>query len=136
MKRQTLLYALTTLAGLFPVFHANAVETKIGGIYSNLRYNQDGGDLLGTELLVVGTENGWVVFYQHWEGGADKPIVVPATVDHDHISFAIPDSDGGGGGYEGRISISGFEGTVRHRDSTGATKADPISLKRKPSYWE
>jgi hypothetical protein len=35
----------------------SVAQTPISGIYSNLRYNSEGGDLLGMELLVLPNES-------------------------------------------------------------------------------
>ncbi|HEY4201453.1 MAG TPA: hypothetical protein VGM83_12935 [Devosiaceae bacterium] len=137
MCRRPVAIALLAMLFVIPMqCGAYAAQAKVGGIYSDLHYNEDGGDLLGTELFIVATEDGWAVFYQHWEGGGDKPIVVPATVQDGRLSFDIPDSYSGGGEYEGVVTAAGFEGTIHYRDSDGAAHDQPIKLKRTKSYWE
>ncbi len=135
--RRRVATVLLALLFVIPIARAaNAAQAKVGGIYSDLHYNEDGDDLLGTELFIVASEDGWAVFYQHWEGGGDKPIVVPATVKDDRLSFDIPESYSGGGKYEGLITTVGFEGTVQYRGKDGAVRDQPIRLKRTKSYWE
>ena len=120
-----------------------ASQVKISGIYSDLYFNEEGGDLLGTEIMIVPVGSGeWAVFHQHWEGSSRFPVAVPANVKGDRISFKVQHPVEGdekpepATQYEGRISAQGFEGTYRHPLTDGTMQSEPIKLKRKKSYWE
>jgi hypothetical protein len=116
-----------------------AVETKvrIPGIYSNLYYNREGGDLLGTEIFIVFADSdGYVAFVQCWQGGTTMPVVVPVKVDGDKLSFSIPAPSLGEGEYKGTISAAGFDGTWRRRDTRDGFSEEKIHLKRTKSYWQ
>jgi hypothetical protein len=119
----------------FPAFAASE-RPHITGIYSNLYYNRQGGDLLGTELFIVSAPAGYVLFFQNWEGGGSDPVAVPVKVLGDRISFTIPEPSLGAGDYEGRINRAGFEGSWHHRLADGSHRSDAIRLKRKSSYWQ
>jgi hypothetical protein len=119
--------------------HLDAAEKKIRitGIYSDLTYSQEGGDLLGTEIFLVSAqEHGYFAFVQSWAGGTTPPVVVPVQVDGDKVTFAVPAPSIGEGNYEGRISGTGFDGTCRRPLASGGFSEEPIRLKRKKSYWE
>jgi len=117
----------------------SAADTKprITGIYSDMSYHQESGDLVGTEIFVVYTPNEYVAFFQNWEGGSSRPVVVPVQVSGDTIAFKVPEPSLGAGEYIGRVGKTGFDGTVRYRRPDGTSgKAEPIHLKRKKSYWQ
>jgi hypothetical protein len=118
---------------------AEAAEQKvrITGIYSDLYYNREDGDLGGTELFIVGVgELGYAAFIQHWEGGTRMPVVVPVEVNGNKVTFSVPAPSLGEGQYEGRITQNAFDGNWRHPLVGGGFAEDPIHLRRKKSYWQ
>jgi len=116
---------------------ASEPKIQITGIYSDLYYNREGGDLLGTELFIVGAgSHGHMAFVQSWQGGTGVPVVVPIQVDGNKVTFSVPEQSLGEGKYEGRISRTGFDGTWHHPLASGGFAEDPIHLKRKKSYWQ
>ncbi len=127
-----------TIISLMLISTLFAAERKphITGIYTDLRYNSEAGDLLGTEIFIVFTGNGYAAFFQHWEGGAAPPVVVSVKVDGTRVSFAVPAPSDGEGVYEARIANGGLEGVWRHPLADGTTKEEHIHLARKPSYWQ
>jgi hypothetical protein len=46
----------------------NATDTALEGVYASVRMHQESGDLLGEELLVVKTIQGFTAFYTDYEG--------------------------------------------------------------------
>jgi hypothetical protein len=115
---------------------AAEIKVRIPGIYTNLNYNSEGGDLLGTEVFIVNADvNGYVAFVQSWQGGTTMPVVVAVKVDGDKLSFSIPAPSLGEGEYKGTISATGFDGTWRHRDARNGLSEEKIHLKRTKSYW-
>jgi hypothetical protein len=116
-----------------------AAETKprVPGMYSNLYYNSEGGDLLGTEVFIVYADvNGYVAFVQNWQGGTTMPVVVPVKVDGDKLSFTVPAPSLGEGEYKGTVSATGFDGTWRRPDAKNGFSEERIHLKRTKSYWQ
>ena len=66
--------------------------TKVTGIYSDLHYIADAGDVLGMEILIVlGGEQGYFAVLQCAEGLPSKPVVVAATVRGAEVEFAPHD---------------------------------------------
>ncbi|HYK78709.1 MAG TPA: hypothetical protein VEU95_03735 [Micropepsaceae bacterium] len=116
---------------------ATAAERQphITGIYSDLEYNREAGDLLGTELFIVLGPKGYEAFVQVSEGSPGPSAVVPVKVERDHISFSAPEPSLGAGTYEGRISPNSFIGT-RTGVAGGQTVTKPVRLLRKNSYWQ
>ncbi len=120
------LLVLSLAAG--PVFGQTS-KPKVTGIYSNLRYNQEGGDLLGMELLVIPSGAGYKAFVQIAEGGAPYTAVVPVTVEKSRISFTLP-FDGAYGGMR-------FVGELKAASLVINSVAGPDeTLRRGKSYWQ
>jgi hypothetical protein len=139
-RRHSLVLAITICGAVST--QACAVErqkVRVPGIYSSLVYSEEGGDLLGTEIFIVPSDLAnlaYVVFVQCWEGGSTPPVTVPVKVSGDSISFTVPGPSCAEGTYKGRISKAGFDGTFMRRLVDGTSKAEPVHLKRKPSYWQ
>jgi len=134
---RTTLVLVLTMVMMAGQLHAVEKKIRVTGIYSNLYYNQEGGDLLGTEIFIVSAqEGGYFAFFQSWAGGTAVPVVVPVQVDGNKVTFAIPAPSLGEGNYEGRISGTGFDGKFRYPLASGGFGEEPIHLKRKPSFWQ
>lgn len=134
--RATAIAGITVVSMTRPI-HAAEQRTKITGIYSDLYYNHQGGDLLGTEVFIVGAGiHGLVAFVQNWQGGTTVPVVVPVLVNGNTVRFSVPAPSMGEGEYEGRVSRSGFDGVWHHPLAGGGHTDNPIHLKRKKSYWQ
>ena len=97
-----------------------------------MAYNEESGDLNGSELFVIASQNGWHVFYQESRGELAVPQLVPASLDGSSLRFTLP-SCGRGEGYPvqfaGTITETGLTGTVS--DSGGR-----VELARTRSYWQ
>lgn len=116
-------------SGLAGAAHAATPEPKIAGIYSDLHYSQEGGDLLGMELLVVPTESGYAAFVQIAEGGAPYTAMTPVGIAGTHVSFELPP----GGAYGGVRFTGEWNGS-----SLVVTwpAGDVETLRRGKSYWQ
>jgi len=62
----------------------------VTGIYGNLHYNAEGGDLLGMELLIIPDNSGYVACVQIAEGGSPFVVVVPFVVTGSQVQFTLP----------------------------------------------
>ncbi|MFI4939940.1 MAG: hypothetical protein ACHP7O_06315 [Burkholderiales bacterium] len=103
------------------------------GIYSNLAYNKEGGDLLGMELMIIpsaeGAESTYTVFVQFAEGSAPFAAVVPLKVSGTKIEFEFPAASP----YPGEHVVGAFTGKeLVVRWSNGSIE----HLKRGKSYWQ
>lgn len=116
--------------------NTNAAELqsrKISGIYSNLYFNQEGGDLLGLELLILpsgrGSELAYSAVVQIADGGAPYSVIVPLHVVGNQIEFTIPS----GGSYADEHFIDIFKDVeLIVRWSNGTEE----KLKKGKSYWQ
>lgn len=64
---------------------------KLRGVFSNLSYHQEAGDLLGIEIIVVPGRSGNFALVQHAEGSMHDPILVPLIENSSgEVSFTIP----------------------------------------------
>ena len=114
-------------------FGANGHAKHITGIYSNLHYVGDAGDLVGTELVIVPAEKDYKVFFQLSEGGFPFTALATLKVTGSDIEFTLPP----GGDYGGMR----FKGTIKGNDLTlhpvlPAGDGMDETLKRGKSYWQ
>ncbi len=109
-------------------------QIKVSGIYSDLAYNAEGGDLLGMELLVIpaGEDNDglrWNAFFQLSEGEAPYCTVVSLVVRGTKVEFTLPP----GGAFGGRRYTGTISGTEIALTSPGGQVEH---LHRGKSYWQ
>ncbi len=104
-------------------------SARISGIYSNLTYIEEAGDLVGMELAIVPSGNGYTAFVQIAEGGEPYTALVSFVVRGSEVEFTLPSSPSyPAAHFTGTWSESGL--AIRGRD--GETEI----LKRGHSYWE
>ena len=113
------------------------VPVHVTGMYSNLYYNEEGGDLLGMEIFIFRSKDGYQALVQIAEGELPTVLLVPLDVDGANIRFTIP-GDGTSNSsstFSGTVSAQGIKGHWSDgRLSTKGTK-DEV-LKRGKSYWQ
>ena len=102
---------------------------KITGIYSNMSYNREGGDILGMEVFLVYSHDGYRVVYQSSEDEPSSPMVIPAKVEGNAISFLIPSGTDPRGNFIGKIEPTEMVGTFSGNGQT-------VHLPRRASYWQ
>jgi hypothetical protein len=124
--RAIVVFALSLLA-----WQASFSETppKPTGIFTDMSYHSEGGDMLGTELFVVKSNHGYYVIYQSSEGEPSVPVVIPAKVDGTKINFDVPSSVDSNGSFSGVISNTGLIGTFSDSQQI-------VHLRRASSYWQ
>jgi hypothetical protein len=112
-----------------------ATGASIIGIHGDLKYNEEAGDLLGTEFRITESHGHYRAAVQVAEGTPGQIFTVPAAVIGNLISFTIVE-----GGYKesyvGRVTAAGFDGTLTvttHRQTI--TKKLRLPRKR-TSYWQ
>lgn len=117
---------------------AQEAKHRVTGIYSDLYYNSEAGDLLGMELLVVPgpstTAPDYVAFVQIAEGGAPYTAVVPFVVAGSRIEFTLPSGDPA---YSGThfVGVVTKSAVTLHQEK-GSEKGQAETLKRGKSYWQ
>jgi hypothetical protein len=109
-------------------------KVKYAGTFSNLEYNQEGGDLLGMEIKIVPTKKGYQGALQIAEGGPSELMVVDVSFEKDNVKFEIPKAYSvyGGGVFEGKIDSKGIKGTLRFKETEGEKEI----LTRGRGYWD
>lgn len=129
MKYTTCLFLSVFLLGIISTgISAHGTSPKTTGIYTDMSYNAEGGDVIGTEIFVVDTNHGYYVVFQSGDGEPSVPVVVPAEVSGSSIHFTLP-SGMVGGSFTGTIGATELIGSFSSNHQT-------IHLKRKTSYWQ
>ena len=91
MKSIVVAVGLLLSSALAPAVSAPQVHPRVSGVYSDLHYNSEGGDLLGMELLIIPSDpSGYRAFVQIAEGGAPFAVIVPLLVDGSRVEFTLP----------------------------------------------
>jgi hypothetical protein len=112
-------------------------DASVAGTYSNLYYNEEGGDLLGLEIIIRRQGGDYRAGVQVAEGEPLPIVTVPVRVRGRQIEFTVPKPAEAAGHYAGSITDAGL------LLSEGSEKASwieriprkPYLLKRKCSYW-
>ncbi len=101
---------------------------RIAGIYSNLRYGEESGDLTGWEILVTPRESGgFNATIQLAEGGAPVVMMGTLVVNGSKIVLTIP---------AGQALAGSYSGTISAVELKIETPAGPETLKRGKSWWQ
>ncbi len=130
--RQVSFTGFMSFALIFTSINAAATEPghpKVTGMFSDMEYSQESGDVIGIEVFLVYSNRGYFAVYQASEGEPSVPVVISAKVDGSSVSFQVPpeiDSRGS------------FNGTIGNSELTGrfSGNGQVVHLKRKSSYWQ
>jgi hypothetical protein len=132
MRKITAFAAATALL-LAPVACvATDAKSRITGVFSDLRYVPDAGDVVGTEIFLIYGGGPYYVLIQCAEGRVGGPVLLPAIVDGANLSVTVPkDNDAGcpGGEMRAEISARGLNGKTGRLEWPGF-------LPRRKSYWQ
>jgi hypothetical protein len=123
-------FAITFLSAAFAFA---APPAKVTGIFSNLHYVVEAGDVMGFEIFILyGGNSGYYAVVQCANGWPSKPAVVAATVRRNEVEFSLHsdvDSHCPEGIFKGRVTTQGLNGVFESTEYPGF-------LKRKRSYWQ
>jgi hypothetical protein len=122
------------IAGLVLTSAAHAADRapRVTGFFSDMHYNEEGGDVIGTEVHIVVTRGGYHAVVQCAEGEPGVSVVVPVVASGSAIEFELPDQQQilcCPGRFRGTVSKDALRGKF---DGCG----DKLVLKRKRSYWQ
>ena len=130
LNRKHILFFLFTVISVSLVYSQKL--PRITGVYSNLQYGKESGDLIGMEVNIVYSTDGKNVQYyalvQEAKGVANPPVLVQVKVNKDEIEFTISDKEMNRT-FRGKISKKELVGKFEGND-------EAIQLKRKKSYWQ
>jgi hypothetical protein len=105
---------------------------RVTGTYSDMYYNAQGGDVLGTEIKIVNTRKGLQGAIQFSEGAPEQLVVVDIQIKNDAVSFVIPEPSPYAGEFTGSTRAGVLIGEFRYK-SGGSNK---VELKKGKSYWD
>jgi len=130
MPRLTTLFFSLTLILLLSANTSAAEPPTLAGIYSDLTVNQESGDLVGLELLLIPTakKGHYQVVVQMSEG--ETPMVALTTIQVASGAFALSFTPGGA---DKPIAMS-CKVAVNEISCSGAAITE--KLKRGKSYWQ
>jgi hypothetical protein len=122
-----------SLAWLF-VGSASAATAapSVTGTFSSLTYNEEGGDLLGTEITILYGAGEYYAVVQCSEGSPGPPLLLKARIADLKVSFTVPKGSRSGcpeTTYTGTVSSEGLKGQF-------LDYGVPELLTRKKSYWQ
>lgn len=109
-------------------FAGKPASVSVTGIFSSLKFNEEGGDLLGEEFFVF-FASGYHVLYQEAMGETSTSSLAFSDVKDNAITFTVQDRDGQKNTFRGKITKDALVG------SWNGSK-DVTSFKRKNSYWQ
>ena len=100
------------------------------GIFSDMRYIKEAGDVVGTEIFVTYSVDQYWAQVQFAEGSPFDPMLVKANVVGNKLSFDFP--------AESPILRGHFEAELRRDGLMGGIDGarDTFNLKRRNSYWQ
>src|SRR5215813_3164504 len=113
MKRVGL---LTVLLVLTAVTAPAQSPVRITGIYSDMHYIPQAGDVFGTEVFIVANGDGYSAVVQIAQGAPGLPQVVPLTVNNLDVSFSLTEIR-----FVGKVTRTALVGTLGY---------DKVSLRR------
>ena len=102
---------------------------KITGIYSSLYFNNESGDILGEEIMIVFSNKGYIATYQSSEGEPTIPVVTKVNIVNNTIIFTLPPPFDIQGEFIGTISKNMLIGKFKKSNQV-------LTLERKNSYWQ
>ena len=73
-----------------PLAGAAQSTTQLTGVFGDLHYVEEAGDVVGTEIIVTRTKAGYRVIFEEGEGEPGPVDTVPATIKGDSLFFELP----------------------------------------------
>lgn len=111
-----------------PAVASDAEVYQKTGTFSSMYYHEEGGDLLGIELRIVYTRDGYEGVLQFGEGEPSRLTIVEPIIHGNSISFNYC-TKFSGGHFDGVYTETGIAPKTPDKESGW-------NLRRKSSYWE
>jgi hypothetical protein len=109
---------------------------QIAGIYTDMYFNRTRESLLGVEIFVIPSREGYHVLFQGAGGNPDVPVLVPANVDGDRLEFVLPERTGYTGRFVGVFRDDALVGRFEPAQINRVTDTWEFRLRRTNSYWQ
>jgi hypothetical protein len=128
------LISVSSLIALLLISTAGASSSpKVTGLFSNMRFYPDSGDVGGMEVFIVYASEGMsgqhYASVQQAEGSPEPPVIVKVTVISDKIEFKLPGAAGEASTFRGRVTAKSLVGSFEGSDEV-------LSLRRGKSCWQ
>ena len=131
--RATLAACLVAIPGVLLAMGSGAEEkVKLTGTFSTLRFHSEAGDLLGEEIRIVYTTDGYQGMLQMAEGEPSEVYLFPVDITDSKLSFRVKGHGIYAGRFKGTIDSKGLQGTL---SLDGGGKIE-LRLPREKSYWD
>jgi hypothetical protein len=110
-----------------------AQSLRVTGLVSNLHFVKEAGDIVGTEIFIMFSNEGLFALVQCAEGSPSAPVLVPVMASGAEISFKVPadsKSHCSGGEFNGRVTRASLQGqwtfgqSTKHEDARAAIGND------------
>lgn len=104
---------------------------KVTGMFSDMHYINESGDVIGTEIFIVYGSSGYYAIMQCAEGSPSKPVLVKATIKNNEVKLesATEESNCPMGVFSGKVNSNYLRGKFEGTEYS-------VILKRKKSYWQ
>ena len=132
MSMPRLLSAIVLLAAMAGAMAAPP-KVRVTGVYSDLAYVEEAGDLVGTEIFIgYQGDNKYFALVQCAEGSPSKPQLVEVKVEGMRIQFTLPASE------SSHCPAATFTGVIGRAGLKGRYEGggEAFTLRRKTSYWQ
>lgn len=131
-----LLNKLTIVTMLIFLSNSSAfAENFKNGTYTSFEYHEESGDIVGIEISIIPSRTEYWVVFQESQGEPRAPIIVPAKIYNDTITFELPDSSNYSGRFVGKFLkgyiVGEFESSVLAPDGSKFFR-----LRYGSSYWQ
>lgn len=103
---------------------------NIGGLYSNVEYNEEGGDLIGAELILIPDSEGMIAIFTSYENEMLPYAAANITQSGATLQFRTR-TESGEESYQGTLSAERI--TLRRDDVNADSEAEPIVLFKRKS---
>ncbi len=121
------------LIALIVAVPAAAQSVRATGVFSNMTYYEEAGDLVGTEIFIFyGGKSGYFALVQCSPSFPTAPVLATAKVTGNHIEFTLPATE------NSYCPAATFTGTVTEAELRGSfdSGTETYVLPRKASYWQ
>ena len=78
-----------------------------------MSFHKESGDVIGLEIFLVFSRDGYFVIFQGSEGSPSAPLIVPASIKNGNVTFTVPEGNGYSGRFDGHISNGMLVGSFK-----------------------
>jgi hypothetical protein len=110
-------------------------QVEVAGTYSNLEFNDEGGDLLGIEVKIVPLGDRYQAAVLVSEGAPSPMVLVDVTVTAQEVRFRVPRRDqerDDSWNFRGTVTASALNGVIIHASGV----KENVKLPRRCGYWD